>query len=173
MEQMDDKQRLMLSKLIKENNVTDQTPLIRELKHSELILADVDRMVAVLAKYPQPLLPRSELLNDARAECADVANWLYCNYTDIFVRVLKGNMDMQMLRQVIALLKQIEDGELNQHEASFQLGSLLKKLYVDSAVKQVEKNDADANMSAAAAPKKEYVKSNLTWDDFKKQHRLR
>lgn len=173
---MDDNQRLMLSRLIKENNVADHTPLIRELKHSERILAEVDAMVAVLAKYPQPLLPRSELLNEARIECAAAANWLYQYYTDIFVRVLKGNMDMQMLRQVIGLLKQIEDGDLDQHEASFQLGTLLKKLYVDSAVKQVEKNDADAATAAtaAAAPKKEYVKrTDLTWADFKKQHRLK
>jgi hypothetical protein len=34
---MDDKQRLQLQNMIKANNVEDQTELIRELKHSEII----------------------------------------------------------------------------------------------------------------------------------------
>ena len=37
------------------------------------------------------------------------------------------------------MLKEIEDGETDQHEASVKIGKILKELYIDSAMKN-EKN---------------------------------
>lgn len=148
---MTDQQRLVLSQMVKQNNVTDQTALIRQLKHSDRIMAEVEAMQAVLAKYPSPLPARGELLDAARAECADVAAFLFAGYTDIFVRVLKGNLDIGILREVVGYLKKIEDGEVDQHEASFQIGHLLKRMYVDSAVKQVVKTDIELEKEKEAA----------------------
>jgi hypothetical protein len=174
--QMTDQQRLLLSLMVKQHNVTDQTDLIRQLKHSDRIMAEVEAMRAILAKYPSPLPARGELLDAARAECADAAAFLFANYTDIFVRVLKGNLDIDILREIIGYLKKIEDGEVDQHEASYQIGHLLKRMYVDSAVKQVVKNDLEeekekeaANAGAITAPAKPQLKAQpaLTWKAYK------
>lgn len=48
---MDDKQRLQLSNMIKANNVEDQTGLIRNLKHSQVLRNEINNMIVLKAKY--------------------------------------------------------------------------------------------------------------------------
>ena len=48
---MDDKQRLQLQNMIKANNVEDQTELIRDLKHSQVLRNEVNNMILLKAKY--------------------------------------------------------------------------------------------------------------------------
>jgi len=148
---MDDAQRIQLSKLVKDNGAVDQTALIRQLKHSAILLNEADKMVAILAKYELPLQPGPKL-DEARLECAIASNWLFQFYTDIFNRILKCELDMAMFRKFVAILKQIEDGELDQHEASFQVGTILKEIYIDSALKKADKMAAAAEAAAAADP---------------------
>ena len=63
-----------------------------------------------------------------------------------------------------AKCKKIEDGELDQHEGSFMVGSILKELYIDSALKKSEKLDAMSEKSPE--PKRADVK--ISWNQFKK-----
>ena len=48
---MDDKQRLQLSNMIKANNVEDQTDLIRQLKHSQILRDEINNMIVLKSKY--------------------------------------------------------------------------------------------------------------------------
>jgi hypothetical protein len=48
---MDDNSRLHLQKMIKANNVEDQTELIRELKHSHSLQEDINNLLMIKAKY--------------------------------------------------------------------------------------------------------------------------
>jgi hypothetical protein len=48
---MDDKQRLQLQNMIKANNVEDQTDLIRNLKHSQVLRNEINNMIMIKAKY--------------------------------------------------------------------------------------------------------------------------
>ena len=77
----------------------------------------------------------------------------------------KDEIDITILYQFLDVLKKIEDGELDQHEGSFQVGTLLKKLYVDSALKKAEKLDEE-NKTA----KEEMIKPSvqINWRQFKK-----
>ena len=43
------------------------------------------------------------------------------------------------IRDRLNVFREIEDGKLDQHEASFKIGSLLKELYVDTVI-----NDGEA-----------------------------
>ena len=64
------------------------------------------------------------------------------------------------------MLKQIEDGKVDQHEGSFIVGTLLKELYVDSALKKAEKLDKE---HGAEEEKKVVVEPlNVSWSSFKK-----
>ena len=45
---MDDKQRLQLQNMIKTNNVEDQTDLIRNLKHSQILRNEINNMIMSL-----------------------------------------------------------------------------------------------------------------------------
>ena len=72
---MDENQRLHLQKMIAVNNVEDQTGLIRDLKHSDILRENVNNLVMLKAKYLDDL----ESLNlEAMVEC----NFLFTYYTD-------------------------------------------------------------------------------------------
>jgi hypothetical protein len=72
------------------------------------------------------------------------------------------------LNKFIEILKRIEDGELDQHEGSFAVGTLLKELYIDSALKKSEKLD-ELNEKERSEPKKAEV--NVSWKQFKKMNK--
>ena len=157
---MDDKQRLQLQNMIKTNNVEDQTDLIRNLKHSQVLRNEINNMIMIKAKY------RGDDEKIAQ-ECMNESNFLFTYYTDIFNKVKKDEIDINLLYKFLDILKKIEDGQLDQHDGSFQVGTILKTIYVDSALKKAEKLDA-SNETEKIEPKKANV--NISWKQFKKMN---
>ena len=157
---MDDKQRLQLQNMIKVNNVEDQTGLIRDLKHSQILRNEINNMIMIKAKY------RGDDEKIAQ-ECMNESNFLFTYYTDIFNKVKKDEIDINLLYKFLDILKKIEDGQLDQHDGSFQVGTILKTIYVDSALKKAEKLDA-SNETEKIEPKKANV--NISWKQFKKMN---
>ena len=153
---MDDKQRLQLQNMIKTNNVEDQTELIRNLRHSVILRNEINTMNQLKAKYRD----EPEILN---VECINECNFLFTYYTDIFNKVKKDEISVQILNRFLDVLKQIEDGDLDQHEGSFLVGTILKELYVDSALKKADK--LDELHEKKEEPKKPVV--NMSWKQFK------
>jgi len=154
---MDDKQRLQLSNMIKANNVEDQTQLIRNLKHSQILRNDVNNMILLKAKYRGD---DEKIYN----ECVNDCNFLFTYYTDIFNKIRKDEIDIGILNKFLDVLRRIEDGELDQHEGSFAVGTLLKELYVDSALKKAEKLDELSEKS----PEPKHAEVSISWKQFKK-----
>jgi len=154
---MDEKQRLQLQNMIKTNNVEDQTDLIRNLKHSQILRDEINNMIMIKAKYSG---------DDERImqECINDCNFLFTYYTDIFNKVKKDEIDIGILYKFLDVLRRIEDSELDQHEGSFLVGTLLKELYVDSALKKAEK--LDENTERPPEPKRAEI--NISWKQFKK-----
>ena len=91
-------------------------------------------------------------------------SWLYKNYTNIFIRLKKNELDFDILGNLIICLKEIEDNKIDQHEASVKVGKILKKLFIDSAMKR-EKNGKKIKKG-----RKKFVKPkiNISWADYKK-----
>lgn len=131
---MDDFQRLQLQKMIKANGTEDHTQFIREIKHSSLLREQVNSMVLLKAKYRDD----PETLN---LECMNECNFLFTCYTDIYNKIRKDEIDLNIFYKFLDVLKRIEDGDIDQHEGSFLVGTLLKELYIDSALKKAEKLD--------------------------------
>jgi hypothetical protein len=154
---MDDKQRLQLSNMIKANNVEDQTELIRNLKHSQILRNEVNNMILIKAKHRGD---DEKIYN----ECANDCNFLFTYYTDIFNKIRKDEIDIGILNKFLDVLRRIEDGELDQHEGSFAVGTLLKELYVDSALKKAEKLDE----LSEKAPEPKHAEVSISWKQFKK-----
>jgi len=48
---MNDEQRLKLQQMISTNNVEDQTQLIRNLKHSEILRSNINNLIELKNKY--------------------------------------------------------------------------------------------------------------------------
>jgi hypothetical protein len=158
---MDDKQKLQLSDMIKANNVEDQTELIRNLKHSQILRNDINNIILIKAKYRGD----DDIIYE---ECINECNFLFTYYTDIFNKVRKDEVDIGMLNKFLDVLRRIEDGELDQHEGSFLVGTILKEIYIDSALKKAEKLDELAEKEKVE-PKKAEV--NISWKQFKKMNK--
>ena len=52
---------------------------------------------------------------------------------DIFNKLKKDELNLNILHKLLDILKQIEKSELDQHEGAFEVGKLLKAMYIDSA----------------------------------------
>ena len=156
---MDDNQRLQLQNMIKANNVEDQTDFIRKLKHSEILRSEINKMIDIKAKYPG----ESDRIH---YECINDCNFLFTYYTDIYNKVRKDEIDIDILNKFLDVLKDIEQGNLNQHEGSFLVGTLLKKLYVDSALKKADKLNETHKHDQAEEPIKPSI--DISWKQFKK-----
>ena len=63
-------------------------------------------------------------------------SFLFNHYTNIFNRLFKDQLDITILQKFIYVLSRIEEGEIDQHEGSYEVGELLKKMYIDSALRQ-------------------------------------
>jgi len=162
---MNEEERLNLRKMIAANNSEDNTNTIRKLKHSELIRSDVALMLKLKHEYAR--LAKS---NTAQfdAICVSRCSFLFNNYTDIFNKLKKDEIDLTILTKLVNVLKLIEDGRIDQHEGSFEVGKLLKQIYVDSALRKSEHLDDAAASSAAkkAQPPVAKVK-DVSWKQFK------
>jgi flagellar biosynthesis component FlhA len=132
--------------MIRANNSVDNTSLIRQLKHSSLIWKDVTTIIR---------LKEGKEWKDVETECIQQADFLYTNYTMIFNRLLRDRLDVSILYTFLEVLKEIEDGKLDQHEAAYQIGMLLKKMYIDPKLEELKEPV--------------YTKGRpLSWQDFKK-----
>ena len=155
---MDDKARLQLQNMIKENDVVDQTELSRQLKHSAIFKKEVNTLLNLKKKYPTD---QDALNNEAMIECS----FLFSYYTDLYNKIRKDEIDIQILWQFIDVLANIEEGKIDQHEGSFLVGTLLKKIYVDSALRKADM----INQQHAEDEKPEPIVDPLpiSWKEFK------
>jgi hypothetical protein len=159
---MDDKTRLQLQNMIKANNAEDQTDLIRELKHSDIFKKNIATLLNLKKQYAND---QDKLHMECMVECSFLFNY----YTDLYNKIRKDEIDMEILYQFLDVLKQIEDGMVDQHEGSFMVGTLLKKIYVDSALKKADKLERERAADAANTPvivREEPVE--ISWKQFKR-----
>ena len=149
-----------LKNLVKEYKYESTTDKIRELKHSKLIREDITKMCELKKKYPR--LNSNNLRNMVEKQCF----FLYNNYTNIFNKIYKDNIDLNLFHKFLLVLKQIEDGECDQHQASVQVGKILKEIYIDSAMREGNKLDKKHKKK----PVKTRRAKNVSWNEFKKMN---
>ena len=98
------------------------------------------------------------------------ATFLFNNYTDIFNKLYKDELDLGILNQFLTVLSQIEDGKIDQHEGSYKVGQLLKKIYIDSALKKADKLDAADKKKKGKNgknDKKSEEPREISWKEYK------
>ena len=160
---MDDTARLKLTQMIEENNVSDQTDLIRDLRHSSIIKREALLLSEMVSTYSH--LSYADLRTLTMIDC----NFLITYYTDIYNRILKKEIDINILNKFLTVLERIETGEIGQHEGSYLVGQSLKELYIDSALKKSEHLDQKYSTSNESVVNTPPV-LNITWKQYKKQH---
>ena len=155
-------ERLNLDKMIKSYDADDNTNKIRQLKHSKRIKEDVERLMNLKKKYI-----RMEMTNKDGYEKILIShcNFLWTNYTNIFNRLIKNELNINILYKFIDKLEEIEEGVTDQHTASVDIGKILKEMYIDSALRREKNYETQEN---GGKPKKEKKPaSNISWSKFK------
>jgi hypothetical protein len=155
---MDQTDRLNLKKMIQTNEVEDCTNEIRTKKHSQSIKKDVLHLLLLKKEYGH--LDYDKFDEMVVSQC----NFLFMNYTDIFNKVKKDEINLETLFEFLNILKAIEDGKLDQHEGAFEVGKILKKMYIDSAIMKSEKLDKETGEMVV---KPIAVAKNVSWNQFK------
>ena len=151
---MNDEARLKLKNMVNEYKPEETTDKIRKLKHSRKIKSDVMQMLKIKKN-------NSRLkMETVKKMCENQCSFLRENYTNIFNKLFKGDLDLMLLDRFISILKDIEDGKLDQHEASAQVGTILKEIYIDSALREDKKREKSSK-------KKEKKIKKVSWNDFK------
>tara|TARA_B100000674_G_C37682664_1_gene842264 strand:+ start:358 stop:843 length:486 start_codon:yes stop_codon:yes gene_type:complete len=156
---MDDTTRLNLQKMVKEYGTEETTDKIRKLKHSKLIQNDVQKMLDIKQKYNR--MDKNTVKTMAQNQCM----FLWKNYTNIFNKLFEDYLDLNILNKFISLLKKVEDGIYDQHEASMMVGQVLKEIYIDSALREDKKKEK--LRKKRNKKKKKTNQKELSWREFK------
>ena len=153
-------EKLNLKKIMDETDYVDNTHNIRRLKHSKMIRDNVKRMEELKREHEAMRLTHIEgFFSIVQEEC----RFLYDNYTDIFNRLMKDEIDPLILQRFLIVLKMIEDGQLDQQEGSSMIGKYLKELYLDSAVRKADALERER--SGEKEPLKEGM--DISWKAYK------
>ena len=165
---LDKQQKLDLQSMIKANETEDVTEQIRKNKQRNLIRNDIKQLLFLKQKYAR--LAKSNP-NEFDKMCVSQCQFLFNNYTDIFNKIKTDTLNLTIMDKFLNILKRIEDGELDQHEGSYLVGQHLKELYIDSAMRNQQK--MEANERKKKVQKKPTVpEKNISYKDFKKNAKL-
>jgi hypothetical protein len=94
-------------------------------------------------------------------------SFLNTYYYDIYNKIIKDEINLEILYNLLDTLKEIEEGSVNQYQASVKVGTLLKTIYIDSALRKSEKLNSN---------EKEPLFNNglnMKWSDYKKQFKTK
>ena len=153
---MNKEDKLNLKKIVNNYNPVETTEKIRDLKHSEKIRENVTTYLELKKKYKR--LSKEQFTNIVQKKCY----FLYENYTNIFNKLIKDELDLTILNKFLYILHKIEKGDIDQHEGSVMVGNILKELYIDSALRKDNKRNENKKTERTRKGK------NITWNDYKK-----
>jgi hypothetical protein len=153
-------ERINLQKLVGEFESEDNTEYIRKLKHSVKIRNDIEQIERLKQGQPKQSITSEDAMK--------VAPFLYSNYTDIFHRVVKGDLNLDIMDKVLSILGLIETGKVDQHEGSVLVGRLLKEMYLDSAVRRADRLDEEHSSSKEDEEEKPSEGKPVSWKEFKR-----
>lgn len=129
-----------LEKMVKESECDNNTDKIRELKHSKMIKENIDTLYSLKASHSKMRIQEPDKFDNL---CKNQCSFLYTHYTLIYNKAFNDELDLKLLDQLLNVLENIEDGKTDQHNGSVAVGEILKKIYIDSALKKSEKLDKE------------------------------
>jgi hypothetical protein len=158
-------EKLNLQKMVSEMGSEDNTDTIRRVKHSILLRDEIKKLDTF--KMKNQIIKNSD--NDKYTQlCRAETPFLYNNYTDIFNRIVKDELDLEIMTKLLIVLKLIETGKVDQNEGSVMVGKVLKELYVDSALKQSKHLDEENEKENTTDIKVQPDAKPISWKEYKK-----
>lgn len=151
-------EKIDLKRLISENECENNTDSIRQLKHSSQILMGINELVNLRNSHQE--MPPGEFAEFAKTPC----QFLYESYTDIFMKIINDELDLEIMQKILNIFKMIEDETVDQHEASVLVGKYLKELYIDSSIRRCNHLDEQHAKDAPPAPTEGRT---ISWNEYK------
>ncbi len=152
-----------LKKMIESNNTEDHTEHIRTVKNSNEIRKALHSFLKLKSEH-------SELWKNDKERFEEIVlrenPFLFHNYYQIHMTLLKDQFDITIMLKLLAVLEKIETGELDQHEGSFVVGKLLKEIYIDGTIKNLEKLDELSEQNKPVINNG----TSISWKEFKSAH---
>jgi hypothetical protein len=159
---------LNLKKLIQQSGdeYVDNTEEIRRLKHSLRLLDDMRQMERLKVEKKELFEDkRTEAKEEFRQLAARCCPFLFEKYTDIFNRLIRDELDIDILGKFLGVLHMIEESKINQEEGSVIIGKLLKEMYIDSAVRHGNHLDEEHDV-----PVQKVAGKPISWAEWKAQN---
>lgn len=141
---MNREQRLKLNEIMEQNNTIDNTQEIKRLKHSKKIRDDIYKLVKIKKE--------NNNIYDIKSKGQNECVFLFKNYTNIYNKLIQNDLDLNIMFSFLDILEKVEKGQCDQQEASYEIGVLLKQLYIDTKINTQEN--------------KRQTK-NITWNEYK------
>jgi len=154
-------ERLNLNKLMRDMETIDNTEYIRKVKQSGKIAKDVYVIEQIKQETMQWRFDEPERFIEL---CQSSCKFLFNNYTDIFNKLVKDELNLEIMKQFLWHLSMIETGQIDQHEGSVLIGRLLKELFLDSAIRRGNKLDEE---NKHEEPVKEAA---ISWTEYKQHY---
>lgn len=148
---MNNEQKLKLKEMINKNNTIDNTGKIRELKHSNKIRDDINKLNNIINSTND----KNEIDKQAQKECF----FLFLNYTIIYNKLIKNELDLNIMYEFLDILESIENGVDDQHEASYKIGMLLKSIFIDNKI------DTEIYENKNKIPL-----NNISWNEYSRKY---
>tara|TARA_Y100000768_G_scaffold388816_1_gene387481 strand:- start:29788 stop:30225 length:438 start_codon:yes stop_codon:yes gene_type:complete len=142
---MNKEEKKILKEMINKNNTIDNTNNIREKKISKILRKEI----AFLKYIKRQNTNKIKIENETKNACPTLFN----DYKDIYTRLIENNLNYNILYNFLDELEKIENNKLDQHEASYNVGKLLKKIYIDS---EIDTTSSKKNISPKKISYSEY-----------------
>lgn len=147
----------------------DNTDHIRRVKHSYKILHDIRVIEQLKRANPEIYAGNKDRFREMSMEHAA---FLFTNYTDIFNRILKDELNLAIMIRIIKVLEMIEESKVDQQEGSAIVGKLLHELYVDSNLRMTQHlEEADGNFDDSKQEKNQG--SSVSYKEWKKMQKVK
>jgi hypothetical protein len=166
---MNAEQKQELDKLIAQNNVVDQTDMIRTLKQSVTLRKNIDTMMKIKTDHAFKGDSNISMTSPMFKKCQEQCPFLYKYYSMLFHKILKDDVDMGTLEEFISIVEEIENGTLSQHEGAFKFGTLAKSLYIDDVLSTADMIDSNGNKQTSRVIAPPPAK-NISWSKYKQNH---
>tara|TARA_A100001015_G_C14437098_1_gene498989 strand:- start:36 stop:491 length:456 start_codon:yes stop_codon:yes gene_type:complete len=147
---MNEYEREYLAKYVAENKIDDTTEKIRGAKQSRRLRDDVMKLCKFRILYKD---------NDQFiAKCEEQCGYLKNKQKKLYEKLLENQEieTLNIVKRMLKILENIENGELDQNDGSYEFGKLCKEIYVDPVINE------DNNTSTEKC-------HSITWHEYKKQ----
>jgi hypothetical protein len=148
-------EKKQLEDIVNKNDYENNTDKLRELKQS----ANIKKDIVTMQKLKLTHSKMREIEPDKFSQlCSSQCYYLFNHYNFIYKKLFNDEISPELLNQIVGTLEQIEFGNIDQHEGSVIVGKLLKKIYIDTKVKDEPTNPSEENL---VQPLK------VSWKDYK------